>query len=92
MIAHMSNHSEAAAVEWGARAVRDAIAESDRSKRSVSDETGIPYPTLNRKLAGKSEFTFRELLALAEALGVAPWAFTPPAFRPPSAIQARAAS
>ncbi|WP_223690069.1 helix-turn-helix domain-containing protein [Leifsonia poae] len=67
-------------IEWSARAVRDAIADAGRSKRSVSDETGIPYPTLNRKLAAKSEFSFTELLMLADALGVAPKQFTPPVF------------
>jgi len=79
MITHMSNRVESI-TEWTARAVQRAIADSGRSKRSVSDETGIPYPTLNRKVAGKGEFTFRELLALAEGLGVAPSAFTPPPF------------
>lgn len=75
----MSNHHDA--TEWSARAVREAIADSGRTKRSISDETGIPYPTLNRKLAAKGEFTFSELLSLAEALAVSPTAFTPPAFR-----------
>ncbi len=76
----MSNHHTA--TEWSARAVREAIADSGRSKRSISDETGIPYPTLNRKLAARTEFTFSELLRLAEALAVSPVQFTPPAFRP----------
>lgn len=76
----MSNRSAASITEWSAQAVQQAIADAGRSKRSVSDQTGIPYPTLNRKLAGKTEFTFRELLALAEALSVAPSTFTPPAF------------
>lgn len=66
-----------------AQAVQMAIGESGRSKRSISDETGIPYPTLNRKLAGKTDFTFRELFLLADALGVAPWALTPPEFSKP---------
>lgn len=76
----MSNHRGEAITEWSARAVQKAIADSGRSKVSISEETGIPYPTLNRKLAVKSEFSFRELLALADALGVAPADFTPPAF------------
>ncbi|WP_433674810.1 helix-turn-helix domain-containing protein [Microbacterium gorillae] len=74
--------------DWTAAAVRDAIAEVGRSKISLSQETGITYPTLNRKLSGKTEFSFSELLLLAEALGVCPSQFTPPPFRrgaPPGA-------
>lgn len=75
-------------IEWTARAVREAIADAGRSKTSLSDETGIPYPTLNRKVAGKSEFSFTELLLIAEALGVSPSAFTPPQFRAGLAVAA----
>lgn len=67
--------------DWTAQAVREAIADAGRSKTSLSDETGIPYPTLNRKVAGKTEFSFTELLLIAEALAVSPSAFTPPPFR-----------
>lgn len=80
MITHMNNDEINSLAEWSARAVQEAIAGAGRTKRSVSDETGIPYPTLNRKLAAKTEFTFRELLALADALNVAPSVFTPPIF------------
>lgn len=66
-----------------ARLVQVAIGDSGRSKRSVSDETGIPYPTLNRKLKAQTEFSFSELFLLAEALGVPPWTFTPGAFARP---------
>lgn len=68
-------------VEWTAEAVRAAIHDSGRSKQSISDETGIPYSTLNRKVAGKTEFLFSELYLIAEAVGVPPSAFTPPAFQ-----------
>lgn len=68
-------------VQSVASAVQQAIADSDRSKRSLSDQTGIAYATLNRKLAGKTEFQFSELLAIAEALAVSPSLFTPPPFR-----------
>ena len=68
-------------IEWTAAAVRDAIVDAGRSKTSLCDETGIAYPTLNRKVAGKSEFSFTELLLIADALGVAPSAFTPPPFQ-----------
>lgn len=73
----MSNHI----IEQTAEAVRAAIADSGRSKVSLADETGIPYPTLNRKVAGKTEFSFSELFLIAEALGVAPSTFTPTAFQ-----------
>ncbi|MBG6083281.1 helix-turn-helix domain-containing protein [Zhihengliuella flava] len=78
----MSNRDEliAAITEWTAHAVQAEIDRSGMTKVAVSDETGIPYPTLNRKLAAKTEFSFRELLLLAEALNVEPSTFTPPAF------------
>ncbi|UOQ60346.1 helix-turn-helix domain-containing protein [Leucobacter rhizosphaerae] len=71
-----------------AAAVQEAIEDSGRTKRSISDETGIPYPTLNRKLAEKAEFKFSELLLIAEALGVPPWKFTPSIFTRPAAAVA----
>ena len=43
--------------------------------------SGIPYSTLRRKIRGHGDFDFPELLTLAEALGVHPAGFTPPAFR-----------
>lgn len=63
-------------------AVDAAIKTAGRTKVSVSDESGIPYPTLNRKVAGKSEFSFTELLLIAECLEVSPAAFVPSAFAP----------
>lgn len=67
-------------IRWTAAAITRAIDETGRTKVWVSDRTGIPYSTLNRKLAGKGDFTFSELLLIAEVLGVEPSAFTPPAF------------
>ncbi|WP_295014842.1 hypothetical protein [uncultured Microbacterium sp.] len=61
--------------------VLSAIKEAGRTKLSVSDATGIPYPTFNRKAAGKSEFSFTELLEISEELGATPAAFVPEAFR-----------
>lgn len=74
------NNAETPAA-WAARAVREAIADSEMTKRSVSDQTGIPYPTLNRKVAGKGDWSFRELVMVAEVLGVSPSKFTPPQFQ-----------
>lgn len=62
--------------------VESAIKAAGRTKVSISDESGIPYPTLNRKVAGKSEFSFTELLHIAECLGVSPATFVPSQFAP----------
>ena len=75
-VAHMSN-----ATEWTATAIRRALFDSSRTKKAIADETGIPYPTLNRKIAGKRDFTLSELLSIAEATGTHPAAFIPPQFR-----------
>lgn len=75
----MSNRNEALTA-WCASAVDAAIRRSGRTKLSISEETGIPYSTLNRKLAAKADFLFRELLEIAEAVGVSPSLFTPPQF------------
>lgn len=76
----MSNSPREVA-EQCAAAVQSAISASGKTKLSISEHTGIPYATLNRKLAGKSEFTFAELFLLAEDLGVNPATFTPSPFR-----------
>lgn len=66
---------------WTAQAIRAALADSGVTKRYLSQKTGIPYPTLNRKVAGSRDFTLSELLAIAEALQVHPAAFVPPQFK-----------
>lgn len=73
------------ASEVGA-AVAGAIRDAGRTKLWVSDETGIPYPTLNRKVAGKSEFALSELASVAEALGTTPSRFIPATFLPAEAV------
>lgn len=78
MIDHMIN---SVASEVGS-VVDSAIKSAGRTKVSVSEESGIPYPTLNRKVAGKSEFSFTELLLIAECLGVSPSIFVPSQFAP----------
>ena len=75
----MSNRKEALTA-WCAAAVDAAIGKSGLTKVEVSELTGIPYSTLNRKLAGKADFQFRELLELADATNTHPAAFTPPPF------------
>ena len=68
------------AIRWTAEAIENAIKSTGRTKLWLSEDTGIPYSTLNRKLAGKGDFTFSELLLIAESLGVSPATFTPPEF------------
>lgn len=81
-INHMTNYISLMIknVNTGAR-VQAALAGAGRSLKSLSDETGIPYSTLIRKAKGQREFSFSELLAIAEALGVHPAALTPEPFR-----------
>lgn len=84
-IARMVNQTTAMtnrAIQWTAEAVDAAVKQTGRTKTWLSEQTGIPYSTLNRKLAAKADFSFSELLLIAEALGVSPAAFTPPAFVP----------
>lgn len=64
-----------------AKAVMDAIEDSGRTKKEISEITGIPYATLNRKLSAKTDFSFCELLELADALEITPSQFVPPVFR-----------
>lgn len=60
--------------------VAASILRSGRSKSSVAAASGIPATTFNRKINGHVEFTFSELMRLAEVLDVAPSTFTPAAF------------
>ncbi len=65
-----------------AAAVAFEIGQADRSKRWLSDRTGIPYSTLDRKLKAQVDFNFSELFLIAEALRIDPSRLTPPAFVP----------
>ena len=62
--------------------VAATILRAGRSKASVAAAVGIPATTFGRKINGHVEFTFGELLKVADALEVAPSAFTPSAFVP----------
>jgi len=68
-------------VEDVVKAVAAAIVNSGHNKKSLSEKTGIPYATLNRRLLGRSEFTFSELLIIADATGTRPSQFVPEGFR-----------
>lgn len=60
--------------------VAASILRSGRSKSSVATAAGIPATTFNRKINGHVEFTFSELMRLADVLDIAPSTFTPTAF------------
>lgn len=57
-----------------------AMGSAELSKLKLAETTGIPYSTLNRKLMGRSEFSFEELFLIAEATHRRPSDFVPRAF------------
>ena len=67
--------------EWVSKTVAQSILNSGTSKLAVAEKAGIPYATLNRKLKGVGDFSWRELFAIAEVLQLSPTQFTPPIFR-----------
>jgi len=60
--------------------VAACILRAGRSKASVASDAGIPITTFTRKINGHTEFTFSELLRIADSLGVPPSTFTPSRF------------
>lgn len=50
--------------------VAAAIARSENSIASIAEGTFIARSTLQRKLAGKSQFTVDDLCAIAQVIGV----------------------
>lgn len=64
--------------------MRHLLRQAGWSQRALSRATGIAYATLGRKIAGRSEFTMGELLAVAEALGVSPAVLVDSSARRPS--------
>lgn len=60
--------------------VAASILRSGRKKTAVAAAAGIPQTTFNRKINGHTEFTFGELLRIANVIGVPPSTFTPQAF------------
>jgi len=66
---------------WTGSAIRAALADTGVSQKALSDTTGIPYPTLRRKLGGHKDFTLAELLVIAEAMHVHPSVLVPPQFK-----------
>lgn len=74
-------HMNITLAEQTAEEVRKAVALSGRTGQSISDETGIPYSTWNRKVKGRTEFSLAELYLIAEALGVTPYELIPSSFK-----------
>ena len=61
--------------------VAASILRAERSKASVASAAGIPQTTFTRKINGHTEFTFSELLKIAEVLAISPSAFAPATFQ-----------
>lgn len=59
--------------------ITNALIVKNVSVRSISDQTGISYPTLRRSLKGGRSFTFAEFTSIAGALGVPPSVLLPDA-------------
>lgn len=50
--------------------IRHYLRESHMTQTHLAWETGIPYPTLNRKLRNKGDFSLSEVYIIAKALKV----------------------
>lgn len=58
--------------------ITHALIVKNISVRSLSDETGISYPTLRRTLKGGRSLTFHEFNKIAAAIQVHPATLLPP--------------
>lgn len=63
-----------------AKAVEQAMAEAERSRKWTADKSGIAISTFTRKLAGGSDFTIGELRRIAAVLGIHPSRLLPSDF------------
>lgn len=57
--------------------ITNALIVKNMTVRSLSDATGISYPTLRRSLKGGRSLTFREFGSIASTIGVPPSALLP---------------
>lgn len=76
----MSNHSNGADSTIDAeiaKKITNALIVRGMSVQTLSDETGISYPTLRRSLKGGRSLTFGEFGSIARALGVESSAMLP---------------
>lgn len=53
-----------------AQKVREAMKEADVNDSALARATGIPRPTLRRKVLGERDFTFTELVQVAIVLSI----------------------
>lgn len=53
-----------------AQKVREAMKAADVHDSALARATGIPRPTLRRKVLGERDFTFTELVQVAVALSI----------------------
>jgi transcriptional regulator with XRE-family HTH domain len=74
-----------------ARLVAEAM-EGRMSQAELAEATGIPQSTLQGRLTGAREFTFRELALIAAALEVPPSSLIPEEFTANSDGAAKAAA
>lgn len=65
----MSSHSPVSAAALASR-LRMIMGDRKLSRTRLSHETGISRPSLSSKLDGKVEFTYSELLTIAQAVDV----------------------
>lgn len=66
--------------KWLGQKIDDLIKSKGMTKRFVSEESGMPYSSLNSKLKGYRGFDLDDILALAEAIGESPSELLPPQF------------
>jgi transcriptional regulator with XRE-family HTH domain len=60
-----------------ATVIVSALGQAKRSKRWLSEATGIAYSTLRRKLQGEADLTVLDLARIARALQVPPASLLP---------------
>ena len=63
-----------------AHRIKTALVNENVNVRSLSDKTGISYPTLRRSLSGGRSLTISELAKIAATIGIPPSALMPDSF------------
>jgi transcriptional regulator with XRE-family HTH domain len=76
MTTQQSDGNTAADTEIAER-INNALIVKKLSVRTLSDETGISYPTLRRSLKGGRSLSFQEFYKIAAVIGVQPSALAP---------------
>lgn len=68
-VLHMTTHPHHLTQALGS-VLTAAIKEDRRTQRDVSERSGVPLVTLNRKLLGRRPFTVLELAAICDVLNL----------------------